>query len=157
MIAFRLFFSETESLIKKNIVMRPRYLAMTLTFMFLISGLCLASWIVCAEQPQTFVPNKALYAKILRFGKEAYMRARYLDAKQYFRKAVQADPTSQTPWRYYDQAVIFGLAERVEFRDPFMTGEGEVDFDLAHCPVVGILCARYMERRDRQIYCTNLL
>jgi tetratricopeptide (TPR) repeat protein len=51
---------------------------------------------------------------MLRFGKEAYQRGKYLDAKQYFRKAVKADPTSPVAWRYYDQAVIFALAEKVE-------------------------------------------
>ncbi len=51
---------------------------------------------------------------MLRFGKEAYARGKYLDAKEYFRKAVQADSTSLTAWRYYDQTVIFGLAEKVE-------------------------------------------
>jgi len=51
---------------------------------------------------------------MLRFGKEAYARGKYLDAKEYFRKAVKADPTSLTAWRYYDQTVIFGLAEKVE-------------------------------------------
>ena len=69
---------------------------------------------MAGEKPKLFIPNKALCAKMLRFGKEAYMRGKYLDAKEYFRKAIQADPTSQTAWRYYDQAVIFGLAERVE-------------------------------------------
>jgi hypothetical protein len=69
---------------------------------------------VAAEEPKLFIPDKALCAKMLRHGKEAYMRGKYLDAKAYFRKAVQADPTSQTAWRYYDQAAIFALAERVE-------------------------------------------
>ena len=69
---------------------------------------------VAAEKPKPFTPDKALCAKMLRFGKEAYMRGKYLDAKEYFRKAIQADPTSQTAWRYYDQAVIFALAEKVE-------------------------------------------
>jgi hypothetical protein len=59
-------------------------------------------------------PDKELCAKMLRFGKQAYQRGKYLDAKEYFRKAVQADPASTTAWRYYDQAVIFGLAEKVE-------------------------------------------
>jgi tetratricopeptide (TPR) repeat protein len=67
-----------------------------------------------AEGPTRFVPDKALCAKMLRFGKEAYSRGKYLDAKEYFRKAVQADPDSREAWRYYDQAVIFALAEKVE-------------------------------------------
>ncbi len=67
-----------------------------------------------AEDKTPFVPDKALCAKMLRFGKEAYQRGKYLDAKEYFRKAVQADPGSSVAWRYYDQAVIFALAEKVE-------------------------------------------
>jgi len=51
---------------------------------------------------------------MLRFGKQYYMRGKYLDAKEYFRKAVQADPTSQKAWQYYDLATIFALAEKVE-------------------------------------------
>ncbi len=67
-----------------------------------------------AEQPKRLIPDKALCAKMLRFGKQAYQRGRYLDAKEYFRKAVQADPGSAVAWRYYDLSIIFGLAERVE-------------------------------------------
>jgi len=59
-------------------------------------------------------PDKELCAKMLRFGKQAYQRGKYLDAKEYFRKAVKADPASTTAWRYYDQAVTFGRAEKVE-------------------------------------------
>ena len=66
------------------------------------------------DQPKLFIPDKALCAKMLQFGKEAYSRGKYLDAKEYFRKAVQADPSSATAWKYYDQAVIFALAEKVE-------------------------------------------
>ncbi len=51
---------------------------------------------------------------MLRHGQEAYSRGKDLDAKEYFRKAVQADPGSLVAWRYYDQAVIFALAEKVE-------------------------------------------
>ncbi len=69
---------------------------------------------IFAEEPKPFIPDKALCAKMVRFGKQAYERGRYLDAKEYFRKAVQADPASPVAWRYYDQAVIFALAEKVE-------------------------------------------
>jgi hypothetical protein len=70
--------------------------------------------VVPAEEPKPLIPDKALCAKMLRHGKEAYQRGKYLDAKAYFRKAVQADPASEVAWRYYDQAAIFALAERVE-------------------------------------------
>ncbi len=87
-----------------------------------------------AQEKKLFIPDKALCARMIRFGKQAYMRGRYLDAKEYFRKAVQADPTSMTAWKYYDLATIFALAEKVEknasliapdvSQRPFQTSEG---------------------------------
>jgi TPR repeat protein len=58
--------------------------------------------------------DEALCAEMLRYGKQAYLRGKYLDAKEYFRKAVQADPTSSVAWRHYDLAAVFSLAEKVE-------------------------------------------
>lgn len=60
------------------------------------------------------VIDKALCADLIRHGKEAYMRGKYLDAKEYFRKATVADPENRKAWKYYDQTVIFALAEKVE-------------------------------------------
>ena len=68
----------------------------------------------CGEEVRGSLRKKVLSVKMLQFGREAYQRGRYLDAKEYFRKAVQADPSSLVAWRYYDQAVIFALAEKVE-------------------------------------------
>jgi len=81
---------------------------------FLMAVMLLSSGEVLAEEPKLFIPDKALCAKMIRFGKEAYQRGKYLDAKEYFRKAIQADPTSSMAWTSYDQAVIFALAEKVE-------------------------------------------
>ena len=81
---------------------------------FILAIFFAASTYTMAQGPQNCPPDKALCAKMIRFGKEAYARGKYLDAKEYFRKAVKADPTSLTAWRYYDQTVIFGLAEKVE-------------------------------------------
>ncbi len=67
-----------------------------------------------AEEPSPNGVDKALCKTLIRHGQEAYQRGKYLDAKEYFRKAVQADPSSMTAWAYYDQAVIFALAEKVE-------------------------------------------
>lgn len=87
-----------------------------------IVSLFLAVIIISSEnasgkEPKLFIPDKALCAKMIRFGKEAYQRGKHLDAKEYFRKAVQADPTSSVAWRYYDQSVISALAEKVK-KDP---------------------------------------
>jgi len=67
-----------------------------------------------AEESSQKGPEKAFCAKMIRHGQEAYQRGKYLDAKEYFRKALQADPSSVSAWAYYDQAVIFALAEKVE-------------------------------------------
>ena len=86
---------------------------------FVLLALLLAAFItlpqmVAGEEHKVLVPDKALCAKMLQFGKQAYMRGKYLDAKEYFRKAVQADPASMVAWRYYDLAAVFALAEKVE-------------------------------------------
>jgi tetratricopeptide (TPR) repeat protein len=81
---------------------------------FLLTIIFTASTYIKAQEAANCPPDKALCARMIRFGSEAYARGKYLDAKEYFRKAVKADPTSLQAWRYYDQAVIFGLAEKVE-------------------------------------------
>ena len=85
-----------------------------ISIFFLFSAFFILPQEVTGEEPKLFIPDKALCAKMLRFGKQAYQRGKYLDAKEYFRKAVQADPGSQVAWRYYDLAAIFALAEKVE-------------------------------------------
>ncbi|MBU0987812.1 MAG: hypothetical protein KKH68_11230 [Proteobacteria bacterium] len=67
-----------------------------------------------AQGPANCPPDKELCAKMLRFGQQAYLRGKYLDAKEYFRKAIQADASSVTAWSYYDMSVVFALAEKVE-------------------------------------------
>jgi len=69
---------------------------------------------VSAEESSRKGPDKAFCAKMIQHGQGAYQQGKYLDAKEYFRKAVQADPSSVSAWAYYDQAVIFALAEKVE-------------------------------------------
>ena len=91
-----------------NAVMKFGVFASVLTVFFLCAGVGLA------EEPKGPMVDKALCAKMLRFGEEAYSRGKYLDAKEYFRKAIQADPTSQKAWGYYDLTTIFALAEKAE-------------------------------------------
>lgn len=81
---------------------------------FLFAAVIFFSQNATSEEPAISTPDKALCAKMLRFGKQAYQRGKYLDAKEYFRKAVQADSHSATAWRYYDMSTIFALAEKVE-------------------------------------------
>jgi len=66
-----------------------------------------------AQGAKAFTPDKALCAEMIRFGKQSYQRGKFLDAKEYFRRAVQADPASPVAWRHYDLSVISALAEKV--------------------------------------------
>jgi hypothetical protein len=70
-------------------------------------------WNVFSEDGAASAPGKKLCAEMIRFGKQAYERGKYLDAKEYFRKAVQADPFSTAAWKHYDLSVIYALAEKV--------------------------------------------
>lgn len=58
--------------------------------------------------------NKQLCAEKLRYGKEAYLRGRYSQAKAYFKEAIQADPTNQRAWSYYDLSIMYDVAEQVK-------------------------------------------
>ncbi len=66
-----------------------------------------------AQDSKAVVPDKALCAEMIRFGIQAYQRGKFLDAKEYFRKAVQADPESKAAWTRYDLSVISALGEKL--------------------------------------------
>lgn len=93
--------------------MKPKFIA-SIVLVFFLTIFFFVPTHTMSQGPENFPPDKELSARMLRFGMEAYARGKYLDAKEYFRKAVKADPTSLKAWRYYDQTVIFGLAEKVE-------------------------------------------
>ena len=93
--------------------MKPKFI-FSIVFVIFLTIIFFVPTLIMAQGPTNCPPDKELCARMLRFGNEAYARGKYLDAKEYFRKAVKADPTSPKAWRYYDQAVIFGLAEKVE-------------------------------------------
>ncbi|MDQ1334922.1 MAG: hypothetical protein QG552_1872 [Thermodesulfobacteriota bacterium] len=80
---------------------------------FLLSALLFLPQNAPASDAKGPSPDKALCDEMIRFGKQSYERGKYLDAKEYFRKAVQADPSSTEAWRHYDLAVIHALAEKV--------------------------------------------
>ena len=52
--------------------------------------------------------------KMFRFGKEAYLRGKYEEAKAYFRKALELDPKNQTAWTFYDISSVMALGKKVE-------------------------------------------
>ncbi len=80
---------------------------------FILSAFIFLPQNTTAEEVKAFVPDKALCAQMIRFGKQSYQRGKFLDAKEYFRRAVQADPASPVAWRHYDLSVISALAEKV--------------------------------------------
>lgn len=81
----------------------------------LFCGSVLLSSIAVAELPQPqFKADKEMCALLVRFGKEAFARARYADAKYYFQKAVQADPGSQQAWNLYDLASFYAVGEQMK-------------------------------------------
>lgn len=65
-----------------------------------------------AQSGQAYTVDPELCALMLRKGKEAFSRARYGEARDFFRKAVQADPTSQKAWSNYDLAQLYAVAEQ---------------------------------------------
>ena len=78
-----------------------------------------------AEEPKAFVPDKTRCGEMIRFGKQAYDRGKFLDAKAYFRQAVEADPTSQAAWRHYDLSVVSALAEKVNKNSDLLSPDSE--------------------------------
>ncbi len=67
---------------------------------------------VCGEEQAIHI-DKPLYDKMIRFGLQEHKRKKYLNAKEFFKKAIVADPTSDIVWKYYDLSVVFALAEKV--------------------------------------------
>ena len=65
--------------------------------------------------------DPALSARLVRFGKVAMGRGRYLEAKRLFWQALLVDPTSKLAWLYYDQSVVMGIGHQLE-RYPNLLG-----------------------------------
>jgi outer membrane biosynthesis protein TonB len=65
-----------------------------------------------SKSGQAYTLDPEVCALMLRKGKESFARARYNEAKDLFRKAIQADPTSQKAWSYYDLAQMYSVAEQ---------------------------------------------
>jgi hypothetical protein len=82
--------------------------------LFLLVSVAFLPRIARAENPKAVVPDKARCGEMIRFGKQAYDRGKFLDAKSYFRQAVQADSTSDVAWHYYDLSVVLALGEKVK-------------------------------------------
>jgi hypothetical protein len=87
----------------------------------ILCGSFLLSSIAVAEMPQPkFKVDKKLCNLMVRFGKEAFARSRYADAKYYFQKAVQADPGSQKAWNFYDLASFYAVGEQMKAQGKYI-------------------------------------
>jgi hypothetical protein len=80
----------------------------------LLVGCFSSDWVYSQGFPASsaFKVDQELSALMLRKGKETFSRAKYNEAKEFFRKAVQADPTSQKAWSYYDLALFYTVGEQ---------------------------------------------
>ncbi len=58
--------------------------------------------------------DKQLCATNLRYGRQAFNRGAFSDAKGYFRQAVQADPMNTKAWAYYDLSIMYDVADQVK-------------------------------------------
>ena len=92
--------------------MKEGIFGFTLVIFLFVGGIFLPLT-ASAEEAKAFVPDKALCADMIRFGTQSYQRGEFLDAKEYFRRAVQADPGSDVAWKHYDLTVISALAEKL--------------------------------------------
>ncbi|HSO72441.1 MAG TPA: hypothetical protein VLR91_07330 [Thermodesulfobacteriota bacterium] len=73
--------------------------------------LLLSGWSLEGANAQTSLdPERS--ALMLRKGQESFGRAKFNEAKDFFRKAVQADPTSQKAWSYYDLSLFYTVGEQ---------------------------------------------
>ena len=73
---------------------------------FLFSGLSLEG----ATAQTSVDPERS--ALMLRKGQESFSRSKFNEAKDFFRKALQADPTSQKAWSYYDLSLFYTVGEQ---------------------------------------------
>ena len=64
------------------------------------------------QSGQAYSLDPELCALMLRKGKESFSRARYGEAKDFFRRAIQADPNSPKAWSHYDLAQMYSVAEQ---------------------------------------------
>lgn len=81
--------------------------------LFLINGIGIeGSYAQQTQSGQAYTVDPELCALMLRKGREAFSRGKYTEAKDLFRKAIQADPNSQKAWSNYDLAQMYSVAEQ---------------------------------------------
>ncbi len=64
------------------------------------------------EWASTVSPDAGLSAEMMRKGEESFGRSRYGEAREFFHRAILADPASTNGWSWYDLALIYNIAEQ---------------------------------------------
>ena len=99
-----------------------RLIILPLLMMFFLAGIGGAglstgdSATAFAAEQSPCPPDKALCAKMIRAGQEYCERGKYKEAKEAFRRAVQADPHSARAWHFYDICFIYSYATELRNR-----------------------------------------
>jgi hypothetical protein len=60
--------------------------------------------------PQDLKKRQSLCALMIRYGKDALVRHQYIEARNLFQKAIQADPSSRLAWAFYNRALVLSLS-----------------------------------------------
>ena len=97
--------------------MKSKHIVMALV-LALAMGLALAAAAQQNAAPAVSNPkvciDQNLCAENMRYGRQAFDRGLYADAKIYFKQAVIADPTYADAWAYYDLCVMYDVADQVK-------------------------------------------
>lgn len=80
-------------------------------------------------------PDKALCAKMIRAGQEYCERGKYKEARESFRRAIQADPHSARAWHFYDICFIYSYATELRNRPAPPPGATTSDVSKGTAPV----------------------
>jgi hypothetical protein len=87
-------------------------------FLLGLAVLLFTGWSLEGANAQTSGSGQALQvdpersALMLRKGQESFSRSKFNEAKDFFRKAVQTDPTSPKAWSYYDLSLFYTVGEQ---------------------------------------------
>jgi hypothetical protein len=87
-------------------------------FLLGVAVLLVTGWGLAGANAQTARAGQASQvdsersALMVRKGQESFSRSKFNEAKEFFRKAVQADPTSQKAWSYYDLSLFYTAGDQ---------------------------------------------
>ncbi len=101
-------------------MMRGKHWGVAFLGVALLSILLLGAAVPQEVRKTPCPPDKNICMRMIRQGDEAYSRAKYQEAKRYYRMAIAADPASAQAWASYDRALLKDLAQQVEQTGKFI-------------------------------------